>query len=271
MQSTGQKIVSELNSINLKVGQAALCWLGQHSFALKLGKTIVYIDPYLSPSSHRLFAPPVPAEELTNADIITGSHDHTDHIDRKVWPTLAAKSPNAVFVLPKTVKDSVQKETGIPENRLKGMNDGETIKIKDVTISAIPAAHEFLDYDEKTGLYPHLGFIFEGNGVTLYHSGDCCIYEGIQAKLRKWKIDIAMLPINGRDAERYARNCIGNMTYQEAADLAGTIKPSLTIPAHYDMFKGNSVDPQLFIDYMKVKYPTLKTMLMEHGKVIIYN
>ena len=148
------------------------------------------------------------------------------------------------------------------------MNDGETIKINDVTISAIPAAHEFLDYDEKTGLYPHLGFIFEGNGVTVYHPGDCCIYEGIQAKLRKWKIDIAMLPINGRDAERYARNCIGNMTYQEAADLAGVIKPSLTIPAHYDMFKGNSIDPQLFIDYMKVKYPALKTMVMEHGKVV---
>jgi L-ascorbate 6-phosphate lactonase len=265
-----QPIIKEINSLELKNGQAALCWLGQHSFVLKLGKTVVYIDPYLSPNSKRLFPPPITAEELTNADIITGSHDHIDHIDRPVWPTIAAKSPNALFILPKAVRDSVRKETGIPENRIKGINYGETVRIGDISISAIPAAHEFLDCNEKTGFYPYLGYIFQGNGVTLYHSGDCCIYEGIHAKLRKWKINISILPINGRDAERYARKCIGNMTYQEAADLAGSIKPSLTIPAHYDMFKGNSADPKLFVDYMKVKYPDLKTMLLEHGKTFIY-
>ncbi|HCE46831.1 MAG TPA: MBL fold metallo-hydrolase [Lentisphaeria bacterium] len=271
MGTTGKNIVNEINNVTLKSGQAALCWLGQHSYVLKLGKTVVYIDPYLSPDKSRNFPPPILADELTNADIITGSHDHADHIDRKAWPTIAAKSPNSSFILPKAVRDSVKKETGISENRLKGINYGGTIKIGDVSISAIPAAHELLDCDEKTGFYPYLGYIFQGNGVTLYHSGDCCIYEGIHAKLRKWKIDIAILPINGRDAERYSRNCIGNMTYQEAADLAGSIKPSLTIPAHYDMFKGNSVDPELFTSYMKVKYPSLKTMLMEHGKTVVIN
>ncbi|MFZ2654866.1 MAG: MBL fold metallo-hydrolase [Victivallales bacterium] len=271
METTGQNIISEINNVVLNSGQAALCWLGQHSFVLKLGKTVIYIDPYLSPDKSRNFPPPIKAEELTNADIITGSHDHLDHIDRRVWPSIAAKSPNAVFILPKAVRTSVQTETGITETRLKGINYGETVKFGDISISAIPAAHEFLDCDGKTGFYPYLGYIFQGNGVTLYHSGDCCIYEGIHAKLRKWKIDIAILPINGRDAERYARNCIGNMTYQEAADLAGSIKPSLTIPAHYDMFKGNLADPALFINYMKVKYPELKTMLMAHGKTAIIN
>ena len=48
------------------------------------------------------------------------------------------------------------------------------------------------------------------------------------------------------------------MTYQEAADLAGALQPKLTIPTHYDMFAMNSLDPKLFFDYMKVKYPQLK-------------
>lgn len=271
MKTAGEKIINEMNSTNLKPGQVALCWLGQHSFVVKFGKTVIYIDPYLSPDKARTFPPPIKADELTNADIVIGSHDHADHIDRRVWPTIAAKSPSAIFILPKAVKDSVRKETCIPENRLKGINGFETVKVGGVSISAIPAAHEFLDYDEKTGLYPYLGYVFEGDGVTLYHSGDCCMYEGIHEKLRKWKLDICMLPINGRDAERLARNCVGNMTYQEAADLAGSINPSLTIPAHYDMFEGNSADPALFIKYMKVKYPGLKTSLMKHGKILIYN
>lgn len=130
--------------------------------------------------------------------------------------------------------------------------------LKGVKISAVAAAHEFLDYDPVTGLYPYLGLIFEGNGVTVYHAGDCCIYEGLQTKLRKWSIDLAMLPINGRDAKRLKNNCIGNMTYQEAADLAGALNPSVTIPAHYDMFAMNSINPKLFLDYMKIKYPHLK-------------
>jgi L-ascorbate metabolism protein UlaG (beta-lactamase superfamily) len=56
-------------------------------------------------------------------------------------------------------------------------------------------------------------------------------------------IDAALLPINGRDGARYRRNCIGNMTFQEAADLAGELHPRLVIPGHWDMFADNPGDP----------------------------
>ncbi len=77
-----------------------------------------------------------------------------------------------------------------------------------------------------------------------------------------------MLPINGRDAKRLSSGCIGNMTYQEAADLAGALGPRLTIPAHYDMFAENSEDPALFDNYMRVKYPALKVCVCEHGSKV---
>jgi L-ascorbate metabolism protein UlaG (beta-lactamase superfamily) len=62
------------------------------------------------------------------------------------------------------------------------------------------------------------------------------------------------IPINGRDAKRYRQNWIGNMTYQEAADLAGDVMPSLVIPGHWDMFEINGEDPVLFADYIDAKY-----------------
>ena len=251
-------IIARFNSLHLKQGEFAVCHLGQHSFILKLGGTVIYIDPYLTRTRKRLIAPFLLPEDITNADIITGSHNHGDHIDLPAWPRIAASSSDACFVLPETVRKSVVRDTGIAGKRVFGLNDGGSIELKGVKISAIAAAHEFLNYDPATGLYPYLGLIFEGNGVTVYHAGDCCIYEGLQTKLRKWSIDLAMLPINGRDAKRLKNNCIGNMTYQEAADLAGALQPGLTIPAHYDMFAINAIDPKLFLDYMKIKYPHLK-------------
>ena len=77
------------------------------------------------------------------------------------------------------------------------------------------------------------------------------------------KITVATL------AKRYAANCIGNMTYQEAADLAGWCWTKCVIPAHYDMFAMNQEDPQLFLDYMAVKYPEIKTEKLDPGEIRI--
>jgi len=250
-------IQARMAKVHPAYGELALCHLGQHSFILKFGETVVYADLFLSPLKRRLIPPAFAPEAVTDAAIFAGTHDHGDHIDRPVWPALAAASPGAKFVVPEAVRASVLQTTGLAAERVLGLNDGGRIEIGGVTIRAVAVGHELLDYDPKTGLYPYLGYLFEGNGVTVFHAGDCCNYEGLLTKLRQWKIDVALLPINGRDAWRFTHDCIGNMTYQEAADLAGALQPQLTIPAHYDMFPGNTVDPKLFLDYMRVKYPQL--------------
>ena len=55
-------------------------------------------------------------------------------------------------------------------------------------------------------------------------------------------------------ADELKRNCIGNMTYQEAADFAGEVMPKIVIPGHWDMFAHNSADPKEFEDYINIKY-----------------
>lgn len=103
----------------------------------------------------------------------------------------------------------------------------------------------------------------------MYHSGDTCIYEGMYTKLRKWnKFDVMFIPINGRDAKKYGKNCMGNITYQEAVDLAGSINPRLVVPGHYEMFTENSEDPSLFADYINAKYPEVNYWIGEHGQSV---
>lgn len=241
--------------------------LGQHSFIFKIANKVIAFDPYLTPDENRLIKPFISADELENVDIIFGSHDHGDHIDRPSLAAMAEASPDAVFVFPQAVVPSVRE---IPQARIVGMNDMQTVEVDGVKITGIAAAHEFLDRTAD-GLYPYLGFIVEYGGKTVYHSGDCCIYEGLLSKLGAWHFDLMMLPVNGRDAVRYLNNCIGNMTYQEAVDLAGSLMPEMVWPCHYDMFANNLADPDLFIAYANAKYPALKTQLPPTGKPAVFD
>ena len=236
------------------MGNVSLYWLGQMGLLIDTGNARICIDYFASTIDGRLTPPPFPADALTGIDIFIGTHDHIDHIDHEAWKIWAKTNPEAVFIFPKAHMDSVL-EDGISGEKAIGLNDGGSYSFRDITIHAIAASHEFLDRDEKTGLYPYLQYIIEANGVRIHHAGDTVRYEGMLPKIRSFgDIDVQLLPINGRDAKRYRIGFIGNMTYQEAADLAGETEPKLVIPGHWDMFKINGEDPSLFADYLDAKY-----------------
>ena len=263
---TGLDLIRDIDACAVPAGGCALWWLGQHSFIVKLGGTVVYIDVFLSPRNGRLVEPLLAPAQCVNAALFLGTHDH---IDRPSWPGMAQASPHALFVVPELLRTSVTADLGLPTNRVAGLDLGRTLQVKDVTVTAIPAAHELLDRDEATGLYPHLGYIVEGNGFRLYHAGDCCLYEGIHALLRVKPFNLFILPINGRDARRLSNRLIGNMTYQEAADLTGELLPGVMIPAHYEMFARNSANVQDFVDYTRVKYPRQRVVVPAHGERVM--
>ncbi|MEX2213823.1 MAG: MBL fold metallo-hydrolase [Phycisphaeraceae bacterium] len=267
----GDALIADINAAAAPApGSFHLWWLGQHSFIAKLGAAVIYIDAFLTPMEGRLCPPLLTPSQCTNTTLFCGTHDHADHIDHPAWPGMAKASPGAKFVVPQLLLDrGLGGALGIKAERFVGLDDGQSVEIEGVKITALAAAHEFFDRDPVAGKHPYLGLVFECNGVTLYHAGDTVWYEGLQTKLRKWKkFDVMMVPINGRDANRLRENIIGNMTYQEAADLCGPLSPGLVIPAHYDMFAGNPGDPEAFIDYMSVKYPKVKTHRGRYGERI---
>jgi len=268
---SGLELIEEINRCHLEKGEIAFWWLGQMGYVVKLGETVIYLDAFLSEHPGRNIPPLLRPEEVVNADFIFGSHDHIDHIDRATWNQISLSSPKAKFIVPNLLIKGLSKDLNIHEDRFVGLDDDTSITLEGIKITGIASAHEFLDQDVASGSYPYLGIIIEGNGKRLYHSGDTCIYEGLHSKLKKCKdIDVMFIPINGRDAKRYRTNIIGNMTYQEAVDLAGDVKPGLVVPGHYEMFTGNSEDPLLFSDYLAVKYQDIKCWIGNHGdKVLI--
>ena len=66
-------------------------------------------------------------------------------------------------------------------------------------------------------------------------------------RLRELRVHLALLPINGRDAEREALGIVGNMDATEAAQLAHEIGADAAVPLHWDMFASNPGDPPAFV------------------------
>jgi L-ascorbate 6-phosphate lactonase len=230
-------------------------WLGQQSYVVDLAGRRLYLDPYLDPHPARLVPPPLAPADLADATLVFGTHDHEDHIDRASWPAIARLAPRCRFVVPGLLVDRLVADLDIAAERFIAVEDGATVSVDDLEITGVAAAHEFLQPDPRTGQHPHLGFVIRADGRSLYHAGDTCVYEGLLTALRRLAPELLFLPINGRCAERYRRNCMGNMTWQEAVDLAGALRPRLAVPGHWDMFRGNTEDPQRFADYLAAKYP----------------
>ena len=248
------KVLEEMINTKVPEGSAVLRWLGQMGLLVKMGNTLLCIDYFASDLPGRQVPPPIPAGEMTGIDFFLGTHNHIDHIDHPAWRIWAKACPGAKFVFPMLHQAEILAD-GIAADRCIGMSDGGCVRAGEITLHAVAASHEFLDPDPASGLYPCLQYVIEGNGVRLYHAGDTVRYEGLLPKLKELgPIDAALLPVNGRDAERYRRNCIGNMIFQEAADLAGELRPGLALPGHWDMFADNPGDPDAFVDYLTVKY-----------------
>lgn len=264
---TGKELWERIQASQVPRGSARVWFMGQHGFVIKLANKLICIDLYLSENESRLVPPPVAPAEVRGADMIIGTHDHIDHIDRPIWPALAAASPGATFIVPELVREGVCRDLGLDGTRVVGLDDHRHVTLGPIKLSAIPSAHEFLNRDPETGLHPFLGIVIEADGVAIYHAGDTCLYEGLHANLRRWQhLDAMLIPINGRDAWRYKKNVLGNMTFQEAADLAGTIKPGVAVPTHFDMFAFNPGDPQAFADYVEAKYPGLPVQIPRVGE-----
>jgi len=88
-----------------------------------------------------------------------------------------------------------------------------------------------------------MGYVISFGEWKIYHSGDTLWFDEMVDLLKPFKVDVALLPINGNDP---SRGVAGNLDVKEAAALGKAIETKLVIPCHYDMFSFNTADPRDF-------------------------
>jgi len=231
-----------------------LWWLGQSGFLVQVQGRHLLFDPYLSDSLTRkyegtdkphvrmteLFISP---ERLDFIDVVTSSHNHTDHLDAETLLPLLRSNSDLPLVLPEANEMFARDRLQNTDVLFGGIDTGVTREVKGISFTGITAAHNEIDRDEQ-GRSRYLGFVATIGHWRIYHSGDTLWHEHLVEELRNvGPIDVMLLPINGNKPERHVA---GNLNGTEAAALAKVCRASTVIPCHYDMFTFNTESPVEF-------------------------
>lgn len=252
---SGDALLADIRAADREDDGFRLWWLGQSGFLLQWAGRHVVLDPYLSDSLTKKYAATdkphvrmtalaVEPARLNFLDAVTSSHQHTDHMDAETLVPALAASPAARLIVPEVNLSLAVERLGVAGERLFGLDDGKSVTISGIEFHAVPAAHDALERDEA-GRHKYLGYIVRFGAWTVYHSGDTRLYDGMVERLRPWRIDVALLPINGASPER---RVAGNLNGCEAAELAHAIGARLVIPCHYEMFTFNTASPEDFLE-----------------------
>jgi L-ascorbate 6-phosphate lactonase len=270
----GIDLIGRIDALEVGGRSLAFWGLGQVGVAIKGPMGVIYVDPYLTDSDGeggsvpRTFPPPLAPADVTNASAVLLTHVHIDHTDPDTVLPLSEGSPGARFVASFTSRDTLV-EAGLEGSRIVVPGVGEPFEVSGATVTAIPSSHAELEYDSKRG-YPYLGYVIEWNGVTVYHAGDTVVYDGMVETLSAWDIDVAFVPINGRDYFRTSRGIVGNTGFREAAELTELLDIGLLIPTHYDLIEGNTADPGHFVSHLYAMNPMRQHKLLRPGELLYF-
>ncbi|HEU5427498.1 MAG TPA: MBL fold metallo-hydrolase [Actinocrinis sp.] len=235
------------------MGSVTMRFLGQAGFVLSAQNVSVAIDPFISDFlPDRQFPCPVPIAQLASVGLVLATHEHPDHLDLAGLREWLGVAPDLCVVVPQPVV-AIAREGGVPEANLVGMQPGERFSWNGVTIWPVPALHgvgvsDAYNFGREIsgGLVRYLGYVVEIGALRIYHSGDTLDHDGLAETLRELRTEVALLPVNGRDAAREARDIVGNLSAAEAAGLAVRSGVRTAVPMHYDMFAGNPGSPDEF-------------------------
>ena len=215
-----------------------LTWLGQAGFLVETGGARLLVDPFFSEREERTFPPPPIDVFGARIDHVLVTHEHLDHLDPDSLRGVATRSPGVGVVAPEPLRDQVADlpfEGVRPGDRLD-LPGGAALRV----VRAVHALHPADGYSEGGDPPRFVGYVIEAGGVAIYHAGDTIADDRVLAGLDGVRVDVALLPVNGRSFFRERRDLAGNLDARDAVALAAHCGASILVPIHWDLFVGNT-------------------------------
>jgi L-ascorbate metabolism protein UlaG (beta-lactamase superfamily) len=197
----------------------AVEWLGHSGFRVRVGRAVVYIDPYRVPEG----SPP--------ADLILITHGHYDHFSPQDIERLSTE--RTWLVGPAAVAERVS-------GQVHSIGPGELLEdelVRGLHVAAVAAYNTSKRDAEGRVFHPReagwVGFELNVRGERLYHSGDTDVIPEMDGVTG---VDVALLPVSG----------VYVMTPGEAAEAARRIQPRVAVPMHWGENIGSEQDARDF-------------------------
>jgi L-ascorbate 6-phosphate lactonase len=213
-------------------------WLGQSSVLIEAGGVRVLVDPFFSEHEGRL-VPPAPIDVFgARIDRVLVSHEHLDHLDPPSLRGIAERSPGVEVIAPEPLRDRVEglPFDGVRPGDRRDLPGGGAVRV----VRAVHALHPRDGYSEGGDPPRFVGFVLEVDGIAIYHAGDTIADDRVLAGLEGVRVDVALLPVNGRTYFREQQDLAGNLDARDAVALAAHCGASILVPLHWDLFKGNT-------------------------------
>jgi L-ascorbate metabolism protein UlaG (beta-lactamase superfamily) len=208
---------------------------GHSCFELSEGDTRILVDPFLKPNNPSAIAS---ADEVDPTHIAI-SHGHADHMaDAIAVAERTGAHCVAIVELANWLEAHGAKQVSDP-------NLGGTVSFDWGWIKLVPAWHtstlpgsEEQPYSAEHGisLGTAAGLLINIGGVTVYHSGDTCLFGDMKLIAERNPVDIALIPIGGHYT----------MDRHDAVVAAELIGAGTVIPMHYDTFPPIATDAGAF-------------------------
>jgi L-ascorbate 6-phosphate lactonase len=215
-----------------------LTWLGQAGFLIETGGARLLVDPFFSEHEGRTFPPPPIDVFGARIDRVLVTHEHLDHLDPDSLRDIAVRSPGVSVIAPEPLREQVK---GVP---FAGVRPGDRVDLPGGVavrvVRAVHAVHPSDGYSEGGDPPRFVGYVIETDGVAIYHGGDTIADDRVLAGLDGVRVDVALLPINGRGFFREQEDLAGNLDARDAVALAAHCGASILVPLHWDLMAGNT-------------------------------
>lgn len=221
----------------LKEGEIGLTWIGHASFLVQTPGANLLVDPIWAKwlkVIKRIRHPGMEIRDLPFIDLVLVTHAHFDHLDRRTLRRVAEDQP---IIVPFEVGNLVH---GLGFQSVHELDYWQSFQHGPARVTLTPCHHwgARMLHDSHRGFG---GYIIELNGRTIYHCGDTAYFDGFKEIGKRFKIDIALLPIGAYDPPS-GRDV--HMNPEEALQAFLDLGAAQMVPMHYGSFRLSFEPPE---------------------------
>jgi L-ascorbate metabolism protein UlaG (beta-lactamase superfamily) len=222
----------------VKDDELGVTFIGHSSFLLQMSGRKILVDPVFATRLlvlRRQRRPGLLVEELPGIDVVLLTHAHMDHLNmtslrRVIRSTRRLTGRTPEVVVPKGVEDLV---ATLGFSRVHRLVWWEKAEVRGLQVTMTPCKHWGARMLRDTH-HGYGGYVIEGGGHSIYHSGDTAYFDGFREIGARLKPQVALLPIGAYFPDSYRSV---HTSPEEAVRGFVETGAEQMVPMHYGTFR----------------------------------